>query len=59
MISYRGEKKRKETSFKEHIRISAWVKDGTATETGLIGMEMRSKPLSWPQEAANTDSGLQ
>lgn len=59
MISYRGEKKRKEASVKEHIRISAWVKDGAATETGLVGMERRSKPLSWPQQAANTDSGLQ
>lgn len=58
MIGCWGEKER-EASIKEDFRISASVKDGAATATGLAGMEMRSKPLSWPQKAENTVSGIQ
>lgn len=58
MIGCWGEKER-EASVKKDIRISACVKDGTATATGLAGMEMRSKPLSWPPKAENTGSGIQ
>lgn len=49
----------REASITEDTGLSAWMKDEAATVAGLAGMEMRNEPLSWPQEAADTGSGLQ